>query len=238
MLLWGCISKVPLKHPWVQWLARNTLITKRSHDFEHHSLLQWKIQTTVNKRKGTQGKVQGRWAGATVILQQAGSQHLTSLRNNVWQHACSIAHQGRSPNSWCPYIFSWGLVIWLWLNTHMADLTLQPLQRSGWSGWYCVCVCVPVCVCVCVITQSCPTLCHPMDCNPPGSSVHGILQARILEGTAILFSRGSSQPRDWTWVSRIAGRFFTIWATRETPTLILCSSNSDHKSHVSIDYLA
>ena len=58
--------------------------------------------------------------------------------------------------------------------------------------------------------QSCPTLCGPMDCSPPGSSVHGILQARILEWVAISFSRGSSQPRDQTWVSPIAGKFFTI----------------------------
>ena len=49
-----------------------------------------------------------------------------------------------------------------------------------------------------------------MDCSLPGSSVHGILQARILEQVAIPFSRGSSQPRDWTWVSCIAGRLFTI----------------------------
>ena len=58
-----------------------------------------------------------------------------------------------------------------------------------------------------------PTLCNPMDCSPPGSSVHGILQARILEWVAIPFSRGSSWPRDGTWVSRMAGRFFTVWAT-------------------------
>ena len=55
----------------------------------------------------------------------------------------------------------------------------------------------------------------PMDCSPPGFSVHGILQARILESVAILFSWGSSWPMDQTQVSRIAGRFFTIWATRE-----------------------
>ena len=53
----------------------------------------------------------------------------------------------------------------------------------------------------------------------PGSSVHGIPQAGILEWVAISFSRGSSQPRDRTWVSCIAGRFFTIWACRETPNL-------------------
>ena len=53
--------------------------------------------------------------------------------------------------------------------------------------------------------------------SPPGSSVHGIFQARILEWVAIPFSRGSSQPRDRTQVSHIAGRFFTVWATREAP---------------------
>ena len=54
---------------------------------------------------------------------------------------------------------------------------------------------------------SCPTLCHPMDCSPPGSSVHGILQARILEWVAMPSSRGSSRPRDWTHISCTAGRF-------------------------------
>ena len=55
-----------------------------------------------------------------------------------------------------------------------------------------------------------------MDCSLPGSSVHGILQARILEWAAMPSSRGSSQPRDRIQVSRIAGRFFMVWATRET----------------------
>ena len=57
-------------------------------------------------------------------------------------------------------------------------------------------------------TQSCPNFCDPMDCSPPDSSVYGILQASILEWVAISFSRGSFQPRDWTWVSCIAGRLF------------------------------
>ena len=60
----------------------------------------------------------------------------------------------------------------------------------------------------------CPTLCDPMDCSPPGFSVHGILQARILEWVAIPFSRRSSQPRDWTRIFCIAGRFFTVWDTK------------------------
>ena len=65
------------------------------------------------------------------------------------------------------------------------------------------------------VSQSCPTLCDPMDCNLPGSSVHGILQARTLERVAVSFSRESSQPRDRTQVSCIAGGFFTIWTTLE-----------------------
>ena len=73
-----------------------------------------------------------------------------------------------------------------------------------------------VCACVCVlIAQSCPTLCNPMDCSLPGSAVQGILQSRILEWVAIPLSRESSWPKDWTWVSCIAGRFVTVWATRE-----------------------
>ena len=71
-------------------------------------------------------------------------------------------------------------------------------------------------VCVLVV-QLCLTLCDPMDCSSPGSSVHGILQARMLEWVAIPSSRGSSQPREWTWVSHIAGGFFTIWATGRAP---------------------
>ena len=60
------------------------------------------------------------------------------------------------------------------------------------------------------VAQSCPTLCNPMD-----YTVHEILQDRILEWVAFSFSRGSSQPRDWTQVPHIVGRFFTSWATRE-----------------------
>ena len=59
-----------------------------------------------------------------------------------------------------------------------------------------------------------------MDCSLPGSSIHGIFQARVLEWIAISFSRGSSQPRDRTQVSYIAGRCFTIGATREAPKLL------------------
>ena len=73
---------------------------------------------------------------------------------------------------------------------------------------------IPCQFCV-LFAQLCLTLCDSMDCSQPGSSIHGVLEARILEWVVIPFSRGSSQPRDQTWVSCSAGRFFTIWATRE-----------------------
>ena len=65
------------------------------------------------------------------------------------------------------------------------------------------------------VAPSCPTLCNPMDCSLPGSSIHGIFQSRVLEWVATSFSRRSSRPRNWTRVSRIVGRRFTIWATSE-----------------------
>ena len=68
----------------------------------------------------------------------------------------------------------------------------------------------------CSVTQSCLIICNLMDCSPPGSFAHGILQTRILEWVAVSYSRGSSCPRDWTCVSHIswiAGGFFYHWAT-------------------------
>ena len=77
------------------------------------------------------------------------------------------------------------------------------------------------CAVLCLVAQSCPTLWDSMDCSPPGSSVHGILQARILEWVAMPSSRGSSQTRDRTQVSRIAGGFFIVWAKLNPVSSIL-----------------
>ena len=77
-----------------------------------------------------------------------------------------------------------------------------------------VCVCVCVCVCV-LVAQSCPTLCEAMDCSSWNSSVHGILQARILEWVAIPFSRWYPWSRGWTRISCITRSLFTVWASRE-----------------------
>ena len=96
------------------------------------------------------------------------------------------------------------VIIHLWLSPiselYSNFLNLREIQRL-WN--------VKV-----LVAQSLPTLCGPMDYVAPGSPVHGIFQARILEWVALPFSRGSSQPRDRTWVSSTAGRYFTVWATK------------------------
>ena len=92
----------------------------------------------------------------------------------------------------------------------LMDLIMPFPTWSPAMGSHYLCVSV-------LVAQSCLTLSNPMDDSLPGSSVHGILQVRNLEWVAIPFSKGSFQPRDRTWISCIAGRFFIIWATRETP---------------------
>ena len=96
--------------------------------------------------------------------------------------------------------------------------TQQNKRNCGWlEKSLCVCMSVYLYISMKVkvlVTQSCLTL-WDMDCSSPGNSVHGILQARTLEWIASPFSRGSSRPRVKTQVSRIAGRFFAVWATRE-----------------------
>ena len=97
-------------------------------------------------------------------------------------------------------------------QTHISCIgkwILYLLSHQG-SPWDCLCVCVCVCV---LVAQSCLTLCDPMGGSLLGSSVYGILQAKILGWVVIPFSRGSSVPKHPTRVSYIAGRFFTIWAT-------------------------
>ena len=104
---------------------------------------------------------------------------------------------------------------------------LNPAWTSG-SSWFMYCwsmawriLSITLLLCAAAAAakslQSCPTLREPVDCSLPGSSVHGIFQAIVLEWIAISHSKGSSQPRDRTRVSCIVDRRFTAWATREIP---------------------
>ena len=124
------------------------------------------------------------------------------------------------------------LSIWMnhnstrFLKLHVFSILSLEVDFSGNS--FCFCFLFFCCCCfvyhflmtclVSEVTQSCPTLCDHIDCSLSGSSVHGIFQAIVLEWIAISFSRGSSQPRALTWVSRIVDRHFTIWAMREVMT--------------------
>ena len=93
---------------------------------------------------------------------------------------------------------------WGWSKSqNMEKLSHNTIHRQ-----YCRALCV--CVCVCGVTQSCLTLCDPMDYSPPGSSAHGIFQTRILEWVASSFSRGSSWPRGWAHVSCIGRRMDSL----------------------------
>ena len=80
---------------------------------------------------------------------------------------------------------------------------------------------IHVYVCCCgLVAKACLTLCDPVDCSPPGSSVHGILQARVLEWGAISFSRGPSRPRDRTQSAVLAG---TLWSQLGRPLCVLAA---------------
>ena len=82
-----------------------------------------------------------------------------------------------------------------------------------WFQPYAVLLLLSVSVCVCSVAQLCLTLCDPIDCSSTATSVHGILQTRILEWVPIPFSRGSSRPRDWTHISCSGRRILYHWAT-------------------------
>ena len=116
------------------------------------------------------------------------------------------------------YVVSMSWLLWvvleLWWTGKPGVLQSMGLQwvKHDWVtelNWICS---------VCVLVTQYNVWLFATPCTSPGSSVHGILQARILEWVAIPFSRGSSWLRDQTWVSLVAGRFFTIWATREALT--------------------
>ena len=95
---------------------------------------------------------------------------------------------GRKPKH---FNFSEWVVVFRFLHIFIAKYSKSVWQHQG-------------CICACSFAQSCPILCDPMDCSLPGSSVHGILQARILKWVVIPSSRGSSPSRDWIHISYVS----------------------------------
>ena len=93
----------------------------------------------------------------------------------------------------------------LFFLMYLDQRKAEEVQKEKNTDRYSTC-----CAVLCLVAQSCPTLCNPMDCSLPGSSIHGILQARILEWVAMNSSRRSFQPKGQTQVSRIAGQFFIV----------------------------
>ena len=141
----------------------------------------------------------------------------------------------------CVFWLLFGCSVWKYqLSLNVLLYHLRPLlpywflsERSiFWCEWgvevsyyYCipsVSLFMSTSIYICLVAKSCPTLSEHMNCSLPGSSVHGILWARILEWVAIPFFMVSSWPRDQTYISHTAGRFFTSWATREAHFYIRC----------------
>ena len=137
------------------------------------------------------------------------------------------------------------LCIWITFIKKKAQANLNIFLKLGFSGLFFFSYlqflvvqenAFPALCYACIHAQSlqpCPTLWDPTDCNLSGSSVHGTLQERILEWGVIPFSRGSSQPQDWTGASCIAGRFFTTWATRKALNKAVSDTDGFHQSSAS-----
>ena len=117
-----------------------------------------------------------------------------------------------------------------WSDLAAAAAATELQKRRTWLKWLSthddftwLCDFFFHCVMLCLVAQLCQTICDPLDYSPPGSSVHGIFQARILEWVAISYSRESSWPRYWTYGSYdswIAGKFFTLlshWKIKSSP---------------------
>ena len=168
--------------------------------------------------------------------------HPTALELRPHHSTTQLCHvslpgsQGGVPTGLCLEAFSHLIVT----SSFLFKILCIYLYWSIVDLWCCVSFRCPapwfsytfICVCTCsfsilfhysllLVSPSCLTLCDTMDCSLPGSSAHGILQARILEWVAMSSSRGSSRPRDQTQVSHTAGILFTIWAIREAPYSLL-----------------
>ena len=132
----------------------------------------------------------------------------TDPKSDGWNHRsrCSEEHSGDDSQD-----FLWGKNQRDWYKQERQN---RNLKQRIWFIIECI-------YAWCSITQSWQTLCDPMDCSPPGSYVHGIFQARILEWAAISISKGFSQTSDWTQVLHCREILYHL-AAREAPTSLIC----------------
>ena len=145
---------------------------------------------------------------------------LSSLPESAPHKCCSLMHSFSSSifsllqTSWNVWVYCFCFLVHFWLSNSLCRQLVPTVHRSS-----------ALC-CRVLFAHSCPTLCNPMDYNPPGSSVYGIFQTRVLECVAMPFSRGSSQPRDQTRVSYSAGGFFTTEPPGKPLTALLPSGKA------------
>ena len=122
-----------------------------------------------------------------------------------------------APKNWC----FWTVVLEKTLGSPLDCKEIQPVHPKG--------------DCCCLVAHLCSTLCDPMNSSPLGSSVHGILQARIVEWVAISFSRGESRPRDQTHISCTGSWILYYWTTRETQLKHIPKKIKNYKSQKMTD---
>ena len=216
-----------LHHPTCEILAPELGIQPASHGLGAQSLNHW---TAKEVPQIADSWVQ-LWTVSGSIYCQGSSSCDVKIAPSSWVTNLSYKGPGECPGlRWHSIKVYYHLLIILY---YIFLPNRRLLGMSGFQGMYtkrtrsqakphtqasalvCPCLRVCVCVCVCVFSWSCPTLCDPLDCSQPGSSVHGIFQARIPEWVAISSHRRSSWPMDQTRVSCVsytAGRFFTIKA--------------------------
>ena len=179
-----------------QWLSGKESTCNAENTGDVGSFLGW--EDPLEESMATRSRILAwriPWIEENGALQSMGSQDRTWLK---WlsTHTCAKARDSMALSSWNLHSSEED---WVWINKHVKQSQL------------CMCVCVCVSLGHVWLFGIPWTVAH----QAPGSSVHGILQAKILERVAIPFSSGFSWPRDWTQVFCIAGRLFTIWDTRD-----------------------